>query len=220
MKASRTPFAAVPDWILAHEVIRANRTVLHVYVAMYLDCDFEDREGRADWESIAGRTGLSKPTIYRDIKAMRDAGIIDQLGDEDYWMPLDNPSTTVDSRSTTVEKTSTALEEAVLTESQNLSETREGDALYGFDHFWAVYPARNGRKVGKGLCQKRWRKMNLDDRRAAYRGALNYAVEVGDFAKDPDRWLRDRLWESYQGAPETQAEESGYDPDDPRWNIL
>ena len=75
----------------------------------------------------------------------------------------------------------------------------------GFDDFWSGYPSRRGRKVGKSKCLDRWRKLSLDDRRAAWRGAVNYAAEIGDFAKDPERWLRDRLWEDWQGRPEPRA---------------
>lgn len=79
------------------------------------------------------------------------------------------------------------------------AETR--DPLTGFDHFWTAYPQRNGRRIGKSLCQKRWATMSMDDRRAAYRASLNYAADVAadkTIAKDPDRWLRDRLWEDWQ----------------------
>jgi hypothetical protein len=97
------------------------------------------------------------------------------------------------------------------------------EPLYGFDHFWRTYPKRNGRLIGKGLCQKRWKKMNLDERRAAWRGAAHYAADVTagkTIAKDPDRWLRDRLWEDWDtpADPDAQAkfvttQEVAYDPD-------
>jgi hypothetical protein len=73
--------------------------------------------------------------------------------------------------------------------------------MIGFDHFWQAYPRRNGRRLGKGLSEKRWVKMTLEDKRAAYRGAKNYAIDCDagrNIAKDPDRWLRDRLWEDWQ----------------------
>ena len=78
------------------------------------------------------------------------------------------------------------------------------DPLLGFDQFWAAYPMRGGRRRGRGLCETRWKKLTLTERRAAYRGAVHYGIERPDGAEisaaDPDRWLRDRRWEDYQDA--------------------
>lgn len=71
------------------------------------------------------------------------------------------------------------------------------DLLRGFDEFWGVWPKRGGRKVGKDKAQERWRKLTLDERRAAFRAARNYAKasdEGHQGAMDAWRWLRDRLW--------------------------
>jgi DNA-binding transcriptional ArsR family regulator len=95
------------------------------------------------------------------------------------------------------------------------------DPLRGFDVFWSTYPKRNGRLIGRGPCEKRWRKLSLDNRRAAYRGAKNYAADVAaglTIAKDPDRWLRDKLWTDWQDATISQpltlnSQEVPYDPD-------
>ena len=75
------------------------------------------------------------------------------------------------------------------------------DPLVGFDAFWSTYPKRNGKRLGRGLCETRWRRYDLDTRRAAYRGAKYYgeAVDRGlTIAKDPDRWLRDKCWQDWQ----------------------
>jgi hypothetical protein len=88
----------------------------------------------------------------------------------------------------------------------NSTTTRtEVDPLRGFDHFWRVYPRRNGRIIGRALCEKRWVKLTLDERRAAYRGAQAYRADVDagkTIAKDPDRWLRDRIWTDWLDDPE------------------
>jgi hypothetical protein len=100
------------------------------------------------------------------------------------------------------------------------------DPLYGFDHFWEMYPKRNERRIGRGVCERRWVKMTLDDKRAAYRGARNYRADVDaqrTIAKDPDRWLRDRLWEDWQvnvepvesTAATVNRPEVAFDPDAP-----
>jgi hypothetical protein len=92
--------------------------------------------------------------------------------------------------------------------------------MIGFDHFWATYPRRHGRILGRGLCEKRWRKLSLEDKRAAYRGARNYATDVVaglTIAKDPDRWLRDRLWTDWlEVAVHTPGQDRTYnDPEIP-----
>lgn len=114
--------------------------------------------------------------------------------------------------------------------STRVESTRVEGSLRGFDHFWAIYPRRNGRIIGKGLCEKRWMKLSLDDRRAAYRGARNYRADVDaglTIAKDPDRWLRDRLWMDWQESPEdpprgqatcNPADAIPYDPDRPEFD--
>ena len=87
--------------------------------------------------------------------------------------------------------------------------------MTGFDEFWTVYPKRNGRRIGRSLCEVRWAKLSLDERRAAWRGAVNYAKDCDGgltIAKDPDRWLRDRLWEDWQ--EQVATEEVNFDTQD------
>jgi hypothetical protein len=106
-------------------------------------------------------------------------------------------------------RTSGAITPITNSKNSNAPETRvkpSDDPMLGFDFFWKTYPKRNGRLIGKSLCQKRWLSMSLEDRRGAYRGARNYAEDVDagkTIAKDPDRWLRDRLWEDWQTQEQT-----------------
>lgn len=87
------------------------------------------------------------------------------------------------------------------------------DLFRGFEKFWDVYPPRNGKKLEKGKCQVIWKRIKLDDRRAAFRGAQNYARAIAEglqpAAKDPMRWLRDRCWTDWQepatASPRPQA---------------
>lgn len=84
------------------------------------------------------------------------------------------------------------------------SATPVSDPLAGFEEFWGTYPMRNGKRIGRGLCENRWRKLSQQDRTAAFVGATNYATACRrglQIAKDPDRWLRDRLWEDWQDGP-------------------
>lgn len=79
-----------------------------------------------------------------------------------------------------------------------------------FAEFWSLYPARDGRKLGKGKCQDRWRKLTPDDHEAAVAGAREYARERGGpgqvSPRDPERWLRDRDWTDFQPKGTTPPE--------------
>src|SRR5690625_1147899 len=58
-----------------------------------------------------------------------------------------------------------------------------------FEEFWQVYPARNGKKVGKGNALIEWRKLTADQRDRAFRGAKNLAGS-DVMPKDAERFLR------------------------------
>lgn len=80
------------------------------------------------------------------------------------------------------------------------SPSPDGDKERGFDRFWEVYPARNGRKVGKAKSLTKWRALSLDSKRVAYRAAINYARAVQSGAtipKDPERFLANRYFEDW-----------------------
>lgn len=64
----------------------------------------------------------------------------------------------------------------------------------GFDDFWAAYPARNGRKIGKQKTLDVWCKLKPNHRAVAMQAVRTYARAVSSgetLAKDPFRWLRD-----------------------------
>lgn len=70
------------------------------------------------------------------------------------------------------------------------------DPLLGFDKMWEGWPRRNGKKLHKRKAQDVWRTMTLDQRRAAWRGARNYALgclQGSQGAMDLFRWLRQWL---------------------------
>ena len=110
-------------------------------------------------------------------------------------------------------------------EREPTNEDARSARLYGFDFFWRDYPKRNGRLIGKKKAEDHWAKLSLDEKRAAHRGGKNYAADVNagkTIAMDPFRWLRDRLWEDWQGPAEPSERpltvvrpEIEYDPDEP-----
>lgn len=74
------------------------------------------------------------------------------------------------------------------------------DKERGFDVFWAAYPARNGRKVGKAKAMTKWRSFALETKRQVYAATVHYAAAVAagtTIAKDPERFLAGRYWEDW-----------------------
>ena len=68
-----------------------------------------------------------------------------------------------------------------------------------FTEFWSVYPTRNGRKVGKNKALGIFKGLTEDEQRQAVEAAENYAAatRAGRYARDPERFLRDRFWCDY-----------------------
>ena len=58
-----------------------------------------------------------------------------------------------------------------------------------FEQFWDIYPARNGKKVGKTNALIEWRKLTLEERRRAYIGAKHLAAS-DQLPKDAERFIR------------------------------
>lgn len=75
---------------------------------------------------------------------------------------------------------------------------------FGFADFWAAYPRRNGRLVGKAKALERWSKFDKDTRRLALRAAKKYAraCEADEtIAKDPERFLLKDYWRDWLEDP-------------------
>ena len=80
------------------------------------------------------------------------------------------------------------------------------------DHFWPAYPKTNGRKPEKAKALQRWRKLSVQDRRDALRGAINRAKHVEVTGEQPpyaQRYLRDRKWEDDQAPVKVDPEVAG-----------
>src|SRR4029077_4323962 len=63
-----------------------------------------------------------------------------------------------------------------------------------FDEFWKGYPKRNGKRLGKPEALKKWKSLNVEDRKQVLVAVQHYArsemVVKGIGIKDPHRWLR------------------------------
>ena len=66
-----------------------------------------------------------------------------------------------------------------------------------FAEFWKTYPQRNGRKVGKKAAAAQFGKLSKEDQLAAILAAGNYAAEIGEFAKDAERFLKAEFWRDW-----------------------
>jgi hypothetical protein len=93
----------------------------------------------------------------------------------------------------------------------------DDDVVEQFEAFWSVYPARNGRKVGKGNALIEWRKLTLDQRRRAFVGARHLAASDA-LPKDPERFLRrakggkgDYPFDDWQTPPSVDSRRPGGD---------
>lgn len=106
----------------------------------------------------------------------------------------------------------------------HLLEVPSTNPLLGFDLFWPEYPLRNGKRLGRGKAEAVWVKIHdIEDRRAAYRGAKNYAEAVASgltIAKDAFRWLRDKDWTDWQepASVEQPPSQREFAPDVPNFD--
>lgn len=78
-----------------------------------------------------------------------------------------------------------------------------GTTLYpaDFEAFWASYPRRHGRIVGKTTCWRIWQKLKPDQLTDMLICLRNYAPECDSgltLAKDPERWMRPPVWEAWR----------------------
>lgn len=75
-----------------------------------------------------------------------------------------------------------------------------GSSEREFEKFWQDYPHRNG-KIGKQPARVAWRKLSVEDRREAIEGLSLYGQVTNGFAKDPERYLKHKLWDGLEAAP-------------------
>jgi hypothetical protein len=71
-----------------------------------------------------------------------------------------------------------------------------------FEKFWKTYPPRNGRRVGKKAAYRYWKKIPVEEQGCVIEAAGRYAAEIGNYAKDAQRWLRDEIWRDYPSEKE------------------
>ncbi len=81
-----------------------------------------------------------------------------------------------------------------------------------FEDFWAAYPARHGRKLGKALCLSIFKKLPHEDQLLVLKAAAQYAEASKPKAdafvplpRDPIRFLKQDWWRDWVDRPEVKA---------------
>ena len=81
-----------------------------------------------------------------------------------------------------------------------------------FEAFWKLYPARNGRKIGKKQAIEQWNKLDPDSQTKVLEAVSAYSEHLAGTdrpAKDAFRWIRDQNWLDF-------ASDADYGSEDPR----
>ena len=197
-------------WVWDHSPYKLGSRLVHLALADVAN-DMHDNELWMQQSSIADKAQLSVVQVQRILKTMVADGYLDLLEQgggrgrvSRYRMIMETPQNdgVLDIKPIILEGENLSSDEASpITNSREPKPSENADdPLRGFDIFWTAYPKRNGRRIGKAQVLRRWAKMPLDAKRAAYRGAVNYATAVDSgqtLAKDPDRWLRDHCWDDW-----------------------
>jgi hypothetical protein len=95
---------------------------------------------------------------------------------------------------------------------QETNSSPDKSGMDGFDAWWDAY----GKKTGKAVAVKLWRKLSPADREAAMAATPAYVAWKSDvqYRKDPERFLKHRLWEDEIPQAHTPADSK----DDPSYD--
>lgn len=218
------------DHIRVHVQVVLDRRVdpyaFAVYCALAKHAESGNGESYPSAETVAGYFGISERTVSRATKVLEELGYVRvERGSgvaNRYFLlppPAVGPPThsqgsgtpTPDSQSgdpgltvpPTPDSESDELEPGNENQELELLAPPSGAALalLGFEAFWSAWPERNGKKLHRAKAEPLWARLDAGGRRAALRGALNYAdaSRAGlAGAMDAFRWLRDRGWDDWQ----------------------
>lgn len=196
----RTPFIILPVWVLRHA--QMTPTILVVYLAL-AERSLIDRKPPKGVGWVMAASGLGRSAVYGALSTLREMGAVVDDDTETVFLPTDEPSATVDYSSAHMDDSSAHADRASTTDTRDEPRSSPDGDTDGetFGYFWNEWPARNGKKLGRSKAFTIWKRLSLDDRRAAWRGARNYSTASNSGlagAKDAFRWLRDREWDDWQ----------------------
>jgi hypothetical protein len=200
------------SWVFDHSPYTLGTRLVHLAIADVANED-NDHQVWVAQAKIAAKAKVSVRTVRTALAQMVEDGALEEVsreagGTTTYRMKFTTPAKSAEGKSTTEdpgrkrpEPRQIADSRLLLTQGTQDPNTTDADPLLGFQQFWDVYPQRNGKRLGRGKVERMWAKLTLDDRRAAWRGARNYAAGLADSglsAADPERWVRDRRWTDWQ----------------------
>ena len=195
-------------WVFEHSPYLLGKRLIHLVIADVANDGHENLVwiSQAD---IAARARVTRQTVNLTIRQMVDEGYL-ELVEQRPGRPClyrmhhgvsENPTgggvKPVDTQ------VSSQLTGGVgLTQFAPLIELKElKENASDFPLFWSLYPKRNGKKLGKGECERHWQRMSQSYRQGALVGVKHYAHAVAEdltMAKDPIRFLKHRVWEDWQ----------------------
>ena len=204
--------------------IKAARRMVLIALANRTD---EDRKCWPSQQLIADECGLETRAVQDHLKALEGLKIItretvalgqgrggrtiyvlhlDQLAHAENAPAKNAPAKNAHANFDSLHTQQTAPQEPTLEPTIDIN-TREKSS---FDHFWGAYPKRitNGGKavkLGKPQAQAEWKKLSLDDQRAAYAALKLYADASDGKPVDAERYLKRRLWVGLECEPPVAA---------------
>lgn len=210
-------FAIVPDWLLRSTV---SDKAVRLYGVLWRHAD-RDYRAHPSRQRLAALMRCSKDSVDRAIRELVQVGALSVTrrssaqgnSSNDYTLHVQpfeqlslagvaapmRPGGRTDaedpSRTHAAQNESKDLNERIRARAQG---AEKPNPL--FDQFWSIYPARHGRKIGKGEARLRWAKLSSDDQHLAIKAARNLAAAVAreeTLAPDAFRWLRDRRFEDW-----------------------
>ena len=76
-----------------------------------------------------------------------------------------------------------------------------------FEKFWEAYPKRNNKRVGRKSTFDIFKKIPENEFDRLIQNTKNYSQKIGDYAKDPERFLKKDYWKDWEEVEETFTDE-------------
>lgn len=226
---TQTQFVMMPLWVMDHPDITPTNHVLYGHLRAMIFVGAEWRSPKSEVvQALMERSGYGRTACYDALSWFEGIGALVWRG-RSAFMPVDDPSPAADdgdresatpdapSAATDAESVAadrTSIEEKALEGRPNASRQRRPSAADVAastkrfeEHFWPVYPRRNGRRVGKRAALQAWQRLSIDDQREVVHAARAYASACAGgetIPRDPERFFRSRYWEEWARTPKVE----------------
>jgi hypothetical protein len=194
--ALRTTPSTIRNRLLKLEKLGMVNTQPDTHFTRVTVCKWGDYQALIDDVRTGNLTPKGHPNFRCNSKG--EGGLADPVvGDEDTTKnKCQETRNKTTSKAKTKAKAHRTKAKAYRTKGKNTKYTSE------FDKFWNTYPPRRGRRVGKKVAYRYWKKIPVEEQGSVIEAAGRYAAEIGDYAKDAQRWLRDEIWRDYPSEKE------------------